>query len=125
MRVLIIAAVCLVGGYALGAREARPVARIWHGRVAPQKADEYQRYLAEAGLSKLRAIPKNMGVQMFRRDNPGETEFMVVSYWPDRAAIHAYAGEDIEKTHSLPRDPEYLLEVEPKVRHFDVVVDDR
>ncbi len=36
-----------------------------------------------------------------------------------------FAGDDIEKTHFLPKDREYLLELEPQVKHFDVILDDR
>jgi heme-degrading monooxygenase HmoA len=111
-------------GFALGAAStAHPVARIWHGRVPAAKAAEYQRYLYESGVKALKAIPKNQGVQMLRRDDGQTTEFMVVSYWPDRDAIHAYAGADIEKVHQLPRDPEFLVDPETLVKHFDVVID--
>jgi heme-degrading monooxygenase HmoA len=101
------------------------VARIWHGRVQRARGDEYQKYLYESGVKKLRQIPKNEGVLMLRSDSPGDSEFIVISLWPDRDAIHAYAGSDIEKVHSLPRDPEFLLEVEPKVKHFDVIADEK
>lgn len=52
-------------------------------------------------------------------------EFTVISYWQSRDAIKKFAGEDIEKTHFLPKDPQYLLELEPKVKHFDVLYDGR
>ena len=47
------------------------------------------------------------------------------SYWSSRDEIRAYAGDDIEKTHHLPRDPEYLLELPPFVRHYDVLLSER
>lgn len=40
------------------------------------------------------------------------------------AIAFAYAGEDIEKTHHLPKDHEHLLELPPNVKHFDVVVNE-
>jgi hypothetical protein len=40
------------------------------------------------------------------------------------AAIRAYAGEDIEKPHHLPKDTEYLLELPTHVTHFEVLLDD-
>ncbi len=60
-----------------------------------------------------------------RQSNGETTDFIVISYWPTRDAIKKFAGEDIEKTHFLPKDPEYLLELEPKVRHYDVLYDGR
>jgi len=113
-------------GFALGAATTgHPVARIWHGRVPAARADEYQRYLYESGVQKLKAIPKNQGVQMLRKDDGQTAEFFVISYWPTKDAIHAYAGADIEKVHQLPRDPEFLIEPETLVKHFDVIADER
>jgi len=51
------------------------------------------------------------------------TEFVVISYWPNRDAIHAYAGADIEKVHELPRDREFLIDPPGTLKHYDVVID--
>ncbi|HJW92088.1 MAG TPA: DUF6624 domain-containing protein [Thermoanaerobaculia bacterium] len=101
----------------------RAVARMWRGRVPRARADEYQKYLDEAGIQKLRAIPNNMGVQVFRRDEGDATEFVVISYWPNRDAIHAYAGADIEKVHELPRDREFLIDAPGTLKHYDILMD--
>lgn len=98
------------------------VARVWHGRTRESIANEYATYLYEEGVKKLRAVKGNRGVQVFRRVHEGIAEFMTISYWESRDAIRAYAGADIEKTQHLAKDPEYLLEVEPTVRHFDILV---
>ncbi|HEX8618399.1 MAG TPA: antibiotic biosynthesis monooxygenase, partial [Thermoanaerobaculia bacterium] len=50
--------------------------------------------------------------------------FTVISYWETREAIKAYAGEDIEKPHHLPRDREMLLELPERVLHYDVTYTD-
>jgi len=97
------------------------VARMWRGRVPNARADKYQKYLDESGVQKLRAIKDNLGVQMLRRDlGDGSTEFVVISYWPNRDAIHAYAGAEIEKVHDLPRDKDFLIDPEKTVRHYDI-----
>jgi len=101
------------------------VGRVWHGRTPASKAEEYTRYLDESGVKKILAIEGNRGCQMFRRIEGDTAEFFVISYWDSRDAIKKFAGDDIEKTHNLPRDPEFLIELEPHVRHFDVLVDQR
>lgn len=109
-------------------RNAEPtgaVARIWHGRVPDARAAEYETYLRQAGLTRIQQIPGNLGVDLLTRSRNGETEFMVISYWRSLDDIHAYAGADIEKTHNLPRDAEFLIEMEPNVRHFEVRMSDR
>lgn len=100
------------------------VARLWHGRTRESIANEYAKYLHEEGVKKLRSIKGNRGVQVFRRMSEGIAEFITISYWESRDVIRAYAGEDIEKTHHLAKDPEYLLELEPTVKHFDILVND-
>ncbi|HEX9288447.1 MAG TPA: antibiotic biosynthesis monooxygenase family protein [Anaeromyxobacteraceae bacterium] len=99
------------------------IARVWHGRTPNAKADAYSKYLGDA-ITKFRKIPGNLGYQMMREMVGSETHFMVVSYWTSRDAIKAYAGEDIRKTRALPRDPEFLVDPEPTVMNYDVVVQD-
>ena len=102
---------------------ARPaVARIWEGRTRASLAEEYAAYLHEHGVKKLRATPGNLGVQVFRRTRDGIAEFMTISYWGSREEIRAYAGDDIEKTHHLPKDADYLLELPPYVKHYDILI---
>jgi heme-degrading monooxygenase HmoA len=97
------------------------VARMWRGEVPLARAEEYQTYLAAEGLSKLRSIPGNRGVQMFRRTVGDREEFVVISYWPDEASIRAYAGDDVLRARLMPRDPEFLLDPDTHVRHYRVV----
>jgi heme-degrading monooxygenase HmoA len=105
------------------AKPAARIARVWRGEVALAKADEYDVYLRQEGVSALRRSRGNLGVQMFRRTAGDREEFTVISYWPDEDAIRAWAGEDILRARSMPRDPEFLLNPDPQVRHFRIVVD--
>jgi len=129
-----IAAFCLADTYrsGLAARSVDTipqsktvVARMWHGRTLTSKADEYYAYLKQAGIDKIEAIEGNRGAQVLRRTDGNTTEFTVISYWESRDAIKKFAGDDIEKTHFLPKDPQYLLELEPKVKHFEVLYEGR
>jgi heme-degrading monooxygenase HmoA len=99
------------------------VAREWRGRVAPARADAYHQYLLE-GVKKIRSVPGSLGVEVMRRDEAGAVEYVVISYWVSREAIKAYAGQDIEKPHHLPRDRELLLELPTRVLHYDVTYTD-
>jgi heme-degrading monooxygenase HmoA len=98
------------------------VARVWQGRTREALAATYAPYLYEEGVKKLRATKGNLGVQVFREIRDGAAHFTTISYWASRDEIKAYAGEDIEKPHHLPKDPEYLLELPRHVRHFDILV---
>lgn len=59
------------------ASERPTIARIWHGRTSRERADEYEIYNYEVGIKPL--IEKALGVQTFREDREGETEFKVGS----------------------------------------------
>lgn len=99
------------------------VARTWHGRVPNARAEEYTKYISEA-ITKFRAIPGNRGYQLMKDTIGEETHFTVISYWDAPASITAYAGEDITKTRHLPRDAEFLIEPEPTVKNYALVVND-
>jgi heme-degrading monooxygenase HmoA len=99
------------------------VAREWKGRVAPARADEYYQYLL-GGVTKIRSVAGSLGVEIMRRDEAGAVEYTVISYWESREAIKAYAGQDIEKPHHLPKDRELLIELPTRVLHYDVTYTD-
>jgi heme-degrading monooxygenase HmoA len=111
------------------ARAARPenevIARTWHGKTLRARADEYEKYLADA-VAKFTSIKGNLGYQLMRLDGGPDgdayVEFQVISYWESLDAIKAYAGADVRRTRSLPRDPEYLVDLEPLVRNYELRV---
>jgi heme-degrading monooxygenase HmoA len=103
---------------------AKLIARIWHGHTPAAKAEEYTKYLYEAGIKKIESIPGNRGAQMLRKIDDRYGDFTVISYWDSIDAIKRFAGENYEETHNLPKDAEYLLDMEPKVKHLEVLVND-
>jgi heme-degrading monooxygenase HmoA len=100
----------------------RLIARIWQGRTQASRAEEYTTYLYEAGIKKIASIPGNRGVQMVRCVSGEFADFEVLSYWDSLDAIRRFAGDDIAKVRHLPRDPDYMIGMEPSVRHFEVIV---
>jgi len=105
--------------------QASAIARIWRGRTLTSKADEYERYLNDSGISKIRATAGNRGVTLLRRTDGDKTEFLVMSLWDSIDAVKKFAGEDYQKAVILPKDREYLLEVEPNVLHYEVKREER
>lgn len=101
------------------------IARIWRGRTLASRADEYQAYLNASGITRVRATPGNLGVTVLRRTEGEKTEFLVMSIWESIDAVKSFAGADYQKAVILPRDREYLLEVEPNVLHYEIVTEDR
>src|SRR4051794_33352661 len=90
------------------------IARIWRGRTRPDRADEYEAYNYEAGIRPL--IDMALGVQTFREDREGETEFVTISYWENLDAMSRFAGDDPTRIHHLERDAEFLIELPRSVQ---------
>lgn len=100
------------------------IARVWHGRVPLGRADEYERYLtdSERGVPDYERIPGNRGADLMRRDDGDVVHFMLTSFWDSRAAIEAYAGPEINRAQYFPFDLECLLDPDPHVTHYEVLV---
>lgn len=90
------------------------IARIWRGRTPRARADAYEAYNYEAGIKPL--LAKALGVQTFREDREGETEFMTISYWESVEAMGELTGGDPTAVHHLERDPEFLIELPQTVQ---------
>jgi hypothetical protein len=95
------------------------IARIWRGRTTSAKADAYAKYLYEHGIKPLEA--KALGVQLFREDREGESEFVTVSYWESVEAMSRFAGRDPTRIHHLERDAEFLIELPKSVQILNIV----
>lgn len=100
------------------------IARVWHGVVPLAKADGYGRYLtaSDRGVQDYERLPGSRGVLLMRRVEGDRVHFQLVSLWDSREAIVAYAGPDIERARYFAYDRECLLEPEPNVAHYDVLV---
>lgn len=98
------------------------IARTWHGAVAGEKADAYHDYLLRTGVADYQATEGNRGVYVLRRTEGDTAHFLLITLWESLEAIEAFAGEDIERARYYPGDEAYLLELEPHVRHYDVVL---
>ncbi len=98
------------------------IARIWHGVTDRSKANEYLGYLEESGIKEYRRTEGNRGVFVLRRDEGDRTHFLLVSLWDSFDAIRRFAGPDMERAVYYPRDEEFLLEPEPGVSHYEVLV---
>ena len=101
------------------------IARIWRGRTLASRANRYEAYLMSSGINRIRNTAGNLGATVLRRTENGQTEFLVISFWESIEAVKNFAGQDYEKAVILPRDRQYLVEVEPKVLHYEVVREER
>ena len=96
------------------------IARTWHGVTSRAKADEYLRLVRTIAVADYQAIAGNRGVYVMRRIEGDSAHFLLLTLWDSEDAIRQFAGEDIEKAKYYDFDPDYLLELEPTVTHYEV-----
>lgn len=99
------------------------IARVWHG-ILKNKSEtgEYADYIMQTGVKGVQATEGNRGVYVLKHVDEERAEFLFISLWESFDAIRKFAREDVEKPVYHPKDKEFLLELEPKVKHFEVLV---
>ncbi|MDQ3699205.1 MAG: antibiotic biosynthesis monooxygenase [Gemmatimonadota bacterium] len=98
------------------------IARTWHGRVPAAQGDAYYAYLLRTGLADYAATPGNRGVMVFRRTEGDVMHFVLTTLWDSVEAIRGFAGDDYTRARYYDEDNHYLLEREPLVTHYDVML---
>jgi heme-degrading monooxygenase HmoA len=97
------------------------IARRWHGRVPAAKAEEYLRLMEQVGLPDYRSTDGNRGAWCLHRRDGDVVHVEMFTFWEDERAIRRFAGDDLTKAKYYDFDPDFLLELEPEVTHFDVI----
>lgn len=97
------------------------IARRWHGRVPAAKAYEYLALMNRVGLADYRATPGNRAAWCLHRQEGDVTHVEMFTLWDDLGAIAGFAGDQLTKAKYYDFDPDFLLELEPEVLHFEVI----
>ena len=97
------------------------IARIWRGATREADKDTYFEHLQETGLKEYASTPGNLGVWVLRRVSDGRAGFTLISHWESWDTIKAFAGAGYEKAVYYPQDEKFLLEMLPKVEHYEVL----
>ena len=93
------------------------IARLWHGVVPAAKSEAYLKLMREVALPDYHRTPGNRGAWCLTRAEGDVTHFEMLTFWDDFAAIRRFAGDDVEAAKYYDFDPQYLIELEPRVRH--------
>jgi heme-degrading monooxygenase HmoA len=96
------------------------IARIWRGAVRAEDAPAYAEYVQRTGIEGYQRTPGNRGAWALWRVEGDHAEFITVSLWESRAAIEAFAGQDIDKAVFYPDDDQFLIERDLTARHYEV-----
>ena len=78
----------------------RCVMREWRAEIRRELKEEYIKYVMDTGIVEYLRTPGNLGATLSVRDlDARRSEMVTLSWWTDREAIRAFAGEDIAKAH--------------------------
>ena len=97
------------------------IARRWHGRVPAAKADEYLKLSKDVGLADYRSTRGNRGAWCLHRREGDLIHVEMFTLWDDLEAIRRFAGDELTSAKYYDFDPDFLLELEPEVVHFEVI----
>ena len=95
------------------------ITRIWHGRTAAAKADEYLELMRSIAIPDYRSTPGNQGAYALRRIEGDVAHFLMITLWESEDAIRAFAGDDISVAKYYDFDKNFLLEMEPASTHYE------
>ena len=95
------------------------IARTWHGITRSSEAEAYRNYVIKTGVKDLGSTKGNLGIQIWQQKDGDITHIWVVSWWNHYDSIKSFAGDDIEIARYYDLDKNYLLELEPRVQHYD------
>ena len=78
--------------------------------------------IQETGVKGCRKTEGNRGVFVLRRIESEQAHFLFVSLWDSFESIRKFAGPEPEKAVYYAEDEAFLLELEPNVIHYEVLV---
>lgn len=96
------------------------IARTWRGQASPDKADAYAAHFTRSVVPALQALAGHRGATLLRREVEGGVEFLAVTLWESRAAIEAFAGQDIGRAHVEPAARAVLSAFDDFADHYEV-----
>ena len=98
------------------------IARVWHGWTSPSTADAYERLLREEIFHGIgaRRIDGYHGIDLFRRDDGGEVEFVTTMWFDSLDAVRAFAGDDFARAVVPPAARALLVRFDDRSAHYEV-----
>jgi heme-degrading monooxygenase HmoA len=103
----------------------RLISRVWHGWARAEKADAYESFLRDRSLPAIRAkgLPGFHGIQLARRPDGDEVEFITEMWFDDLEAVKRYAGEDYTRPAVLPEAAAMLSRYDSRVQHYEIRIE--
>ncbi len=85
---------------------------MWHGKVAIEKADEYERFLITKAAPDYSSVDGLLRMYFLRRNENTIAYFLLITIWDSLESIKKFAGAKPELAKYYPEDDNFLLEKE-------------
>lgn len=96
------------------------IMRLWHGEVAIEKADDYEKFMIEKAAPDYASIDGLLKLFFQRKNEQTKAHFLLVTLWDSEESIKQFAGSEHELAKYYPEDDDFLLEKEKYVSMYDV-----
>jgi heme-degrading monooxygenase HmoA len=100
------------------------IARIWKGRTHTKHYEEYTAFMKAVAIPDYKKTEGFVKLSFLRRIQGDFAHFTLITYWKNLEVIQNFAGADYDTAKYYPKDKNYLLEFEEKVRHFEVFAEE-
>jgi heme-degrading monooxygenase HmoA len=99
------------------------IARIWRGWTTPHNADAYERIVRGEVIPDIeaRGIRGFQQIDLMRRHDGDEVEFVTIMWFEDIAAVKAFVGADHEVAHVPSAARDVLKRFDERVAHYHVL----
>ena len=94
--------------------------RLWHGEVAIEKADEYEKFMIEKAAPDYGSVDGLLKLYFQRRNANKVAHFLLVTIWDSLESVKKFAGAKPELAKYYPEDDGFLLETEKHTTMYEV-----
>lgn len=96
------------------------IMRLWHGEVALEQADEYEKFMIEKAAPDYSSVTGLLNLYFQRKDEKTKAHFLLVTIWDSLESIKKFAGVEPELAKYYPEDDDFLLEKEKYSSMYEV-----
>ena len=99
------------------------ICRLWRGWTTPDNADAYERIVRGEVIPGIEArrIPGFRHIDLMRREDGGEVEFVTLMWFDNMDSIKAFVGDDHEVAHVPDAARAVLARFDARAAHFEVL----
>ena len=94
--------------------------RLWRGKVAVEKADEYEKFMIERAVPDYSSVDGLLKLYFQRRNENAIAHFLLITIWDSLESVKKFAGTEPELAKYYPEDDNFLLEKEEYVSIYQI-----